>query len=164
MTTEVTAYIGIGSNLADPVAQIQTARRDINALENVKELCFSDLYASPPMGPQDQPDYVNAVMAISTSIPPMDLLHLLQSVENEHGRVRGRRWGERTLDLDILLYGDVQMQIEALTLPHPGISQRAFVLLPLSDCAPDLEIPGQGKLSALFANCPLNGIQKLESA
>ena len=104
----VIAYIGLGSNLAEPVVQIKLARIAIAAIPGVKELTFSGLYHSLPMGPKDQPDYVNAVMAIATGLLPMDLLRSLQAIENDQGRIRkGERWGARTLDLDILIYGDL---------------------------------------------------------
>jgi 2-amino-4-hydroxy-6-hydroxymethyldihydropteridine diphosphokinase len=116
------------------------------------------------MGPQDQPEYVNAVMVIETTLPPLALLHSLQAIENAHGRVRGQRWGARTLDLDILLYGDFHLNTQELTVPHPGMAQRAFVLQPLHECAPDLVIPGVGKISDLIEQCPLNGLRKLPEA
>lgn len=156
------AYIGLGGNLESPVAQIKSARLAISALDSVDELAFSSLYASTPMGPQDQPDYVNAVMAVATGLSPLDLLHALQAIELEHGRVRGvQRWGARTLDLDLLLYGDQQIDTAELTVPHKGIAERAFVLYPLRDCAPDLVIPGKGKLSDLLGYCPLAGLRQL---
>lgn len=159
----ITAYIGLGSNLDSPVAQIRSARLVIKALDNVKETAFSSLYASSPMGPQDQPDYVNAVMAVATNLSPLDLLHELQAIELEHGRVRGvQRWGARTLDLDLLLYGDQQIDTEELTVPHKGIAERAFVLCPLNECNPNLVIPGKGKLSDLLAQCPLAGLWRLD--
>ncbi|MEQ1545525.1 2-amino-4-hydroxy-6-hydroxymethyldihydropteridine diphosphokinase [Methyloglobulus sp.] len=158
----LTAYIGLGSNLESPVAQIKSARFAIDTLDNVRELAFSNLYASSPMGPQDQPDYVNAVMAVATSLFPLDLLHALQAIELEHGRVRGvQRWGARTLDLDLLLYGDQQIESQQLIVPHKGIAERAFVLYPLNECAPDLIIPGKGKLSDLLTHCPLAGLRRL---
>jgi 2-amino-4-hydroxy-6-hydroxymethyldihydropteridine diphosphokinase len=158
----LTAYIGLGSNLDSPVAQIKSARLAINTLGNVKELAFSSLYASTPMGPQDQPDYVNAVMAVATSLSPLDLLHALQAIELEHGRVRGvQRWGARTLDLDLLLYGDQQIDTPELTVPHKGIAERAFVLYPLSERDSDLTIPGKGKLSDLLTHCPIAGLRRL---
>jgi 2-amino-4-hydroxy-6-hydroxymethyldihydropteridine diphosphokinase len=159
---EVAAYIGLGSNLESPITQINSARLAIGLLELTEELAFSSLYASPPMGPQDQPDYVNAVMAVTTGLSPLDLLHALQAIELEHGRVRGvQRWGARTLDLDLLLYGDQQISTEELTVPHKGIAERAFVLYPLNECNPNLVIPGKGKLSDLLAHCPLAGLRGL---
>jgi 2-amino-4-hydroxy-6-hydroxymethyldihydropteridine diphosphokinase len=159
----VLAYIGLGSNLDHPSQQLNAARTDINALTDVKEQVFSSLYHSPPMGPQDQPDYVNAVMAIETTLPPLDLLRALQGIENHHGRVRSQRWGARTLDLDILLYGDQMINIPDLIVPHSGITERAFVLYPLHEIAPELIIPNKGKLSDLLTNCPLAGLKRLAS-
>lgn len=158
----VTAYIGLGSNLDRPAEQLMTARQTLTALPNIKETGFSSLYRNPPMGPQDQPDYVNAVMAITTSLPAIDLLRQLQAVEQSQGRIRtGERWGARTLDLDLLLYGDRQIEIPDLTVPHIGIAERAFVLYPLYEIAPDLSIPGLGKLTDLIANCPKNDLHRL---
>ncbi len=158
-----TAFIGLGSNLADPVMHIKSARTAIARLGHVQELNFSGLYKSAPMGSQDQPDYINAVMAIKTTLTPLDLLHALQLIETEHGRKRGvQRWGARTLDLDLLLYGDEKINTPELTVPHYGIAERAFVLYPLSECAPDLEIPGHGKFVDLLHNCPPSGLQRLD--
>ncbi|ESS72632.1 2-amino-4-hydroxy-6-hydroxymethyldihydropteridine pyrophosphokinase FolK [Methyloglobulus morosus KoM1] len=159
---QTVAYIGMGSNLESPVAQIKSARLAISALTHVKELAFSSLYVSSPMGPQEQPDYINAVMAVATCLSPLDLLHALQAIELEHGRVRGvQRWGARTLDLDLLLYGDRQIDTEELVVPHKGIAERAFVLYPLSECAPELNIPGHGDLSYLLPHCPIAGLRRL---
>lgn len=158
---EVT-FIGLGSNLADPEYQINTARQSICQLKLTSEIAFSSLYSSPPMGPQDQPDYTNAVMQINTSLDPMVLLRALQTIEDEQGRVRkpGQRWGARTLDLDLLLYGQQQIESEQLTVPHLGITNRAFVLYPLKEIAPDLVIPTLGNLLDLVASCPLQGLVK----
>lgn len=157
-----TAYIGLGSNLAQPVEQIKAARLAIASLDGVQELAFSSLYRSPPMGPQDQPDYVNAVMAIATTLSPEKLLECLQAIENDQGRVRkGLRWGARTLDLDILLYGDLHIQMPHLTVPHVGIAERAFVLFPLFEIAPEITVPGLGRLAELVDNCPRNGLERI---
>lgn len=161
-TTAVLAYIGLGSNLANPAEQIQSARVEIADLDQVEEVAFSSLYGSPPMGPQDQPDYVNAVMAILTELPAMTLLRRLQRIENGHGRVRHERWGARTLDLDLLLFGDQRIDLTELTVPHVGIGQRAFVLYPLREIAdPELLIPGKGTLRDLLQDCPPTGLRKL---
>lgn len=160
-----TAYIGLGSNLESPVAQIKSARMAILRLDGINEKAFSNLYASAPMGPQDQPEYVNAVIAVETDLLPLDLLHALQAIEQAHGRVRGnQRWGARTLDLDLLLYGDQQIDLSELTVPHPGIIERPFVLYLLLECAPDLIIPGKGKVSELLTQCPRAGLRLLESS
>lgn len=158
----VTAFIGLGSNLAHPSEQLLTARQTLAALPNIEETGFSSLYQSPPMGPQNQPDYVNAVMAIKTSLPAIELLRALQAVEQSQGRIRtGERWGARTLDLDLLLYGDQQIQVPDLTVPHIGIAERAFVLYPLYEIAPKMSIPGLGNLTDLIAKCPKNGLHRL---
>jgi len=162
-TDLITAYIGLGSNLASPVEQIKSARTAIAAIAGVEERAFSGLYHSLPMGPQDQPDYVNAVMCIATDLSPLDLLHRLQSIENEQGRVRkGERWGARTLDLDLLIYGDQKIEMPDLTVPHVGIAERSFVLYPLYEIAPQLVVPGKGDIATLVAKCPLNGLKRLD--
>lgn len=159
----VTAYIGLGSNLADPVQQIKSARTAIAQIAGVHELAFSGLYHSAPMGPQDQPDYVNAVMCVETGLPPIDLLRSLQGIENDQGRVRkGERWGARTLDLDVLLYGDQVIELPDLIVPHTGLSERAFVLYPLYEIAPQLVVPGNGSIADLLAKCPMNGLKRLD--
>ena len=159
----ITAYIGLGSNLETPVAQINSARLAINLIEEVEVLAFSSLYHSLPMGPRDQPDYVNAVMAISTSLKPLVLLRRLQAIENAQGRVRiGERWGARTLDLDILLYGNAELDFPDLKVPHVGIAERSFVLYPLQEIAPDLWIPGKAALADLVSQCPLDGLRRLD--
>lgn len=159
----VTAYIGLGSNLQDPIAQLQRARRTIAQTAGIAELAFSGLYRNPPMGPADQPDYVNAVMAVHTTLTPHALLGCLQAIEQQQGRVRsGERWGPRTLDLDILLYDQQQLQSPDLIIPHPGIAERAFVLLPLLEIAPDLTIPGKGALRDLAALLPVEGLLRLD--
>ncbi len=161
MNYSVIAYIGLGSNLSNPIAQINSAREVLKASEEVTEIAFSSLYCSPPMGPSDQPNYVNAVIAISTALSPLDLLHYLQKIENNQGRVRAERWGARTLDLDLLLYGQQQISLPDLVVPHVGISQRAFVLYPLQEIASDLEIPFFGLVKDLVALCPADGLEKL---
>lgn len=162
-TAPVIAYIGLGSNLAAPAAQINSARTAIAAIAGVQELGFSSLYRSSPMGPQDQPDYINAVMAIATNLPPMALLRCLQNIENNHGRVRtGEQWGARTLDLDLLMYGDQKIDLPDLTVPHKGLADRAFVLYPLFEIAPQLLVPGNGSIADLLAACPLAGLKRLD--
>ncbi len=158
----VMAYIGLGSNLENPITQINSARLAINQIDEINECSFSSLYQSLPMGPQDQPDYVNAVMGIMTSLEPLVLLRYLQSIENAQGRVRNtERWGARILDLDILVYGNTVLDLPDLKVPHIGISDRAFVLYPLYEIAPDLFIPSIGALGDLLAKCPLDGLRLL---
>jgi 2-amino-4-hydroxy-6-hydroxymethyldihydropteridine diphosphokinase len=158
----VTAYIALGSNLANPEAQIKTAHAAIAEVEGVEALGFSGLYQSIPMGPQDQPDYINAVMSITTRLTPHALLRCLQDIENKQGRVRnGERWGARTLDLDLLIYGDRQIQTPDLTVPHLGLADRAFVLYPLYELSSELLVPGMGNIEDLIKKCPLTGLKRL---
>ncbi|OYY74557.1 MAG: 2-amino-4-hydroxy-6-hydroxymethyldihydropteridine diphosphokinase [Gammaproteobacteria bacterium 28-57-27] len=145
------AYIGLGSNLDDPIAQVKHAIEALAGLPQSQLLRQSRLYASPPLGPLDQPDYVNAVVELETLLSPLQLLAALQDIERAQGRVRTRHWGERIIDLDLLLYADWQVDSETLKLPHPGIATRAFVLRPLAELAPMLDIPGQGALNDLLA-------------
>ena len=155
-----TAFIGLGSNLNDPVRQVTQACIEIAALENVELIKTSSLYRSSPMGPQNQPDYINAVAEIATSLTPEALLGALNKIENNHGRVRdAQRWSARTLDLDILLYGEEVINRERLTIPHLGLYERAFVLYPLLEIAPDLEIPFHGALRELARNCDKSGLE-----
>ena len=138
-------FIGLGSNLGDSRQILKDAVKALSALGEVR---VSRLYASPPMGPQDQPDYLNAVVELHTVLSPLDLLDQLQRIENESGRVRLRRWGERTLDLDLLFYADEKIHNDRLTVPHVGIGERDFVVLPLLDLATDLTL-GQQPLQDL---------------
>ncbi|HDG7212264.1 2-amino-4-hydroxy-6-hydroxymethyldihydropteridine diphosphokinase [Acinetobacter nosocomialis] len=133
----VTTYIGLGSNLGDSRQILSEA---IAKLKTIGEVKVSKLYQSPPMGPQDQPNYLNAVAQLKTELLPLDLLDHLQRFEQEAGRVRLRHWGERTLDLDLLIYGDEKIQNERLTVPHVGLMQRDFVVIPLLDLDADLHI------------------------
>ncbi|MBJ9703434.1 2-amino-4-hydroxy-6-hydroxymethyldihydropteridine diphosphokinase [Acinetobacter calcoaceticus] len=136
----ITTYIGLGSNLGDSRQILSEAIAKLKTLGMVK---VSRLYQSPPMGPQDQPNYLNAVAELNTDLAPLDLLNHLQRFEQEAGRVRLRRWGERTLDLDLLIYGNEKIQNERLTVPHIGILQRDFVVIPLLDLDADLQLNGQ---------------------
>lgn len=133
-----TAYIGLGSNLDNPIAQLQSAISRLSSHQDIKHFTVSSLYSSNPVGPQDQPDYVNAVASFSTNLAPIHLLDLLQCIENEHNRVRERHWGPRTLDLDLLLYGKEQIHLPRLTVPHPYMLERGFVIKPLMELAPGL--------------------------
>lgn len=158
------AYIGLGSNLAQPELQLRQALEALAALPQTQVIAQSSLYVSEPLGPADQPDYVNAVAALETDLAPLELLAELQAIEVRQGRVReGERWGPRTLDLDVLLYGDLQSDDPQLTLPHPGLYERNFVLYPLAEIAPGLEIPGQGPLEELLARCARGRLEKLSS-
>jgi len=160
----VKAYIGLGSNLADPQAQLQRAFTELAQLLHSQLLARSSLYRSTPMGPPDQPDYLNAVAALETTLPPLDLLAQLQALETAHQRVRGERWGPRTLDLDLLLYADQTIDLPTLTVPHPGLCERNFVLYPLAEIAPGLVIPGFGALGELLARCERGSLAVVEKA
>jgi 2-amino-4-hydroxy-6-hydroxymethyldihydropteridine diphosphokinase len=145
-----TVYIGLGSNLENPMAQIFKALKALNALPTTDLLKYSSLYHSKPLGPSNQPDYINAVAVLMTELPPLTLLHEMQTIENKQGRVRtGQQWGPRTLDLDMLLYNDKLSQEPQLILPHPGLYERAFVLHPLYEVVPDLVLPNGQPLSHL---------------
>ena len=133
-------YIGLGSNLGDSRQILAEAVQKLATLGAAKT---SRLYQSPPMGPQDQPNYLNAAVQLVTDLEPLALLDELQRFEQESGRVRLRRWGERTLDLDLLMYGEEQIQNERLTVPHIGIMERDFVLMPLLDLEANLQLKGQ---------------------
>ena len=135
----IVTYIGLGSNLGDSKVNLTEAVHKLASLGDVK---ISKLYQSPPMGPQDQPNYLNAVVQLSTNLAPLALLDELQRFEQESGRVRLRHWGERTLDLDLLIYAEEKIQHERLTVPHVGVMERDFVLIPLLDLDPNLHIDG----------------------
>ncbi|MCF9033397.1 2-amino-4-hydroxy-6-hydroxymethyldihydropteridine diphosphokinase [Acinetobacter nectaris] len=145
-------YIGLGSNLGDSLAILKEA---VSQLRKEGEIRVSKLYSTPPMGPQDQPDYLNAVVELRTDLAPLALLDVLQRIENESGRVRLRRWGERTLDLDLLLYGDLEISNDRLTVPHVGLFERDFVLLPLLDLNEKIVVNNQ-------LLCHLNVVQQSE--
>lgn len=156
------AYIGLGSNLDNPLQQIRSAAQALSDLDTVNDCRLSPLYSSQPVGPQDQPDYINAVMRLKTRLEPLALLKQLQAIENQHGRVRSIRWGARTLDLDLLLYDHLTLNFPELIVPHPELKNRSFVLYPLADIAPDdLFIPGTTSLNRLLATCPADGLQRL---
>jgi 2-amino-4-hydroxy-6-hydroxymethyldihydropteridine diphosphokinase len=136
------AYIGLGSNLSEPIKQVQAAIDEIKKLEQSLVINVSSLYLSKPMGPQDQDDYINAVLALETMLAPIKLLDALQKIENKAGRVRKEnRWGARILDLDIILFGNEIINSERLIVPHYGMKKREFVLLPLAEIAADLIVP-----------------------
>ena len=158
------AYIGMGSNLEDPPGQIKKALRALAMIPATKIIADSGLYLSKPMvldSNDQQPDYYNAVVLVETQLSAHALLDHLQQIEREQGRVRGERWGARTIDLDILLFDDQVINDERLTVPHPGLHQREFVLYPLQNIDSTLTIPGRGKLEQLVENCPDNGLKYL---
>ncbi|HET7921404.1 MAG TPA: 2-amino-4-hydroxy-6-hydroxymethyldihydropteridine diphosphokinase [Gammaproteobacteria bacterium] len=165
MSSTVIAYIGLGSNQDHPIRQVRRALEELAQLPASRLLAQSGLYRSAPLGPSAQPDFINAVAALETGLAAPALLSALQALETAHGRVRGAlRWGPRTLDLDLLLYGETVLHTPALQLPHPGLPERAFVLYPLADIAPDLVIPGHGVVRELAARCAPSGITSLGDA
>ena len=135
------AFIGLGSNLGDSVALLSKARAALGSLPQSRLTGISPLYRSAPVGPQDQPDFLNAVARVDTRLDPSSLLVALQQIEQRAGRVRLRHWGERTLDLDILLYGNQRIDQPDLQVPHPRLHQRAFVLKPLLDIDAEITLP-----------------------
>ncbi|MDO6618030.1 MULTISPECIES: 2-amino-4-hydroxy-6-hydroxymethyldihydropteridine diphosphokinase [unclassified Shewanella] len=143
-------FVALGANLENPEQQLDNAVTAIKSLGQDHHIKVSHYYRSRPMGDVKQPDYVNAVVSFSTTLSPIDLLDALQAIENEQGRVRDLRWGPRTLDLDILLYGELMVDLPRLTVPHYGMKQRSFVLIPLADIAADLVLPCNTKLQHLI--------------
>ncbi len=159
------AYVGIGSNLADPRAQVLRAMDRIASLLDVQLVLRSGLYGSHPLGPADQPDFVNAVAGVLTRLQPLTLLRELRAIEQAFGRPAVReKWGPRILDLDLLVYGRIRNNDPELLLPHPGIVERNFVLYPLAEIAPELEVPGVGRVRDLKARISSGGIWPLKGA
>lgn len=145
-------YIALGSNLANPLHQVQSALNALAELPQTTLIATSSLYRTPPLGPQDQPDYLNAVVALDTDLSAENLLGHTQKIELEHGRVRkDERWGPRTLDLDILLFGDEIINTERLTVPHYDMKNRQFMLYPLAEIAPELRFPSGESLQTVIA-------------
>lgn len=159
----VPAYVGIGSNQGDPATQVRDAAAALDRLPDTRLVIVSSSYASAPFGDVPQPDFVNAVAAILTRLPPPRLLASLKALERSAGRQPGgERWGPRPLDLDVLVYGAQRIATDDLTVPHPGIALRNFVLLPLGEIAPDLEVPGLGRVASLPVDIEQPRIERLE--
>ena len=152
-------FIGLGSNMDGPHDQLDRALESLSTSADIELVAVSDRYQTPPIGPS-QPDYINAVAQLRTSLPPEALLDKLQSIEQQQDRVRTVRWGPRTVDLDILLYDNMLCDTERLTIPHPRMAERAFVLLPLADINRDLPLPNGKTVGQLLANCSVQGIVK----
>jgi len=158
-------YIGLGSNQGESQALLKSALGAIDGISETRVLSTSSLYASAPMGPQDQPDFINSVALLETSLAPLALLRALQEIEQTHGRVRKKeRWGPRTLDLDILLFGDQSLTTSELTVPHYGMAEREFVLVPLFEIAPGMIMSDGKPLAAWVAKCSLDGLRRLRSS
>jgi len=151
----IRTYIALGSNLQQPLEQLRSAVRAIGALSHSHLGRTSACYSGPAMGPRGQPDYLNAVLQLDTRLAPLALLTKLQAIEQGQGRVRTARWGPRTLDLDLLLYGDRCIDTERLVVPHRGMAERNFVLYPLLEIAPaNLMLPDGRDLDTLVSACP----------
>jgi len=150
---KVIATVGLGANLNDPAAQVEYALAELDRLPGTRLLAQSSLYASAPVGYVDQPDFINAVAQVETDLAPRALLAALLDIEHRHGRERSFRNAPRTLDLDLLLYGNAHFHEDGLTLPHPRMTERAFVLLPLLEIAPAALIPGRGRAADWLAAC-----------
>jgi 2-amino-4-hydroxy-6-hydroxymethyldihydropteridine diphosphokinase len=158
------AYIGVGSNLEDPRAQVLRAMDRLATVPGVWLALRSPLYGSRPLGPAHQPDYVNAVAGVLTQLEPLALLRELRALESAAGRPAVReRWGPRILDLDLLVHGRERRADAELTLPHPGVVARNFVLYPLADIAPDLEVPGHGRVADLKRRVAADSIWPLDA-
>ncbi|BCB60831.1 MULTISPECIES: 2-amino-4-hydroxy-6-hydroxymethyldihydropteridine diphosphokinase [unclassified Halomonas] len=141
MNSAVRCYIGLGSNLETPIEQVERALQELDTLPLSRRVAKSSLYATAPIGPQDQPDFINAVACLETHLSPLALLDQLQALEQRHRRRRLRHWGPRTLDLDVLLYGKHTLQHPRLTVPHEQMHARAFVLVPLAEVSTALQQP-----------------------
>lgn len=157
------AYVGLGSNLENPETQLTTALQALAGLPATILLRTSSFYRSRPLGPPGQPDYINAVALIDTTLAPRALLDMMLAIEAVQGRVRdGRRWQARTLDLDLLLYGEEQLNERRLVIPHPEISRRNFVLCPLAEITHDLHIPGLGRVTDLLESVGTDGLERID--
>ncbi|AOS97098.1 2-amino-4-hydroxy-6-hydroxymethyldihydropteridine pyrophosphokinase [Microbulbifer aggregans] len=154
-------FIGLGSNLANPEQQLRGALKSMDAVAQTRVLRCSSFYLSAPVGPGDQPDYINAVAELETGLDAEALLDALQAIEADHGRERSVRWGARTLDLDILLFGQETIRTDRLQIPHPRIGERNFVLVPLAELARALTLPTGESIQELLRACPQNRLEKL---
>jgi 2-amino-4-hydroxy-6-hydroxymethyldihydropteridine diphosphokinase len=156
------AYVGLGANLGEPAQTIRKTFDELDALPGTRVAARSPLYRSAPLGHADQRDFINAVAELRTSLAAGELLAALIEIEGRHGRERSFPNAPRTLDLDLLLYGDEALSSERLTLPHPRMHERAFVLKPLLDIAPDMEIPGRGLARELLPFCKNQKVERIE--
>ena len=163
MDAATVAFVGLGANLGEPAQTLRDALRELDALPETRLLRASRLYRTPAWGGVAQPDYINAVAMLQTALPARGLLDALLAIERMHGRDRARetRWGPRTLDLDLLLHGDARVDEPGLRVPHPHLHERAFVLLPMAEIAPDAVVPGVGRVRELAAAMAADGIQAI---
>ena len=158
------AYVGLGSNLEDPVRQVLDAMDELNAVPRTRVLAHSALYGSAPLGKLDQPDFINAVAKLQTELSAGELMRALQAIETKHHRVRGEANAARTLDLDLLLFDNETVRETSLTVPHPRMHERAFVLMPLAEIGGgELNIPGRGTVASLLAQVADQRIKKLDA-
>ena len=162
MQQPMVSYIALGSNLGNPIQQLHEALLAIDQLHKTYLLAYSSFYQSAPMGPKDQPAYINAVAKIHTQLSPLTLLDKLQAIENQQGRERKEHWGARTIDLDIVLYDHTIMQTERLTLPHYGAKERDFVLTPLAEISPRLVFPDGESIGQALKNCTHYNLEKID--
>jgi len=156
-----TAYVALGANLGDPSATIRAAFGALANLPESRVVHCSSLYRTAPVGNTEQPEFINAVAALETTLAPESLLDALFDIEARFGRIRAEKNGPRTLDLDLLLYNNQQLNLPRLTLPHPRLHLRAFVLYPLAELAPDLQLPGRGSIAAWLPAVANQGISRL---
>ena len=160
----IPAWVGLGSNLDGPEARVLHAVDALDEIAGCRVVAVSPLFRTAPIGEPDQPDYVNAVAGISTCLAPVTLLTQLQNIEAAHGRDRGGpKWGPRTLDLDLLLYGDLEVETEGLTVPHPALKERNFVVYPLAMIAPDLVLPDGTPVAELARRLGTEGMEEIGS-
>lgn len=157
----ITCYIGMGSNLESPRDQVLQAFDEMAEIGNTDLSARSSLYRSDPVGPAGQPDYINAVARLETRLAPHALLDALQAIEQAHQRRRIQHWGPRTLDLDLLLYGNETLNDDRLIVPHAWMREREFVLWPLAEIAPELTFPDGSSLAELLTFCPMGTLEKL---
>ncbi len=155
------AVVGLGANLGDPAGQLRGALDALAATPGVGGLVASGFYRTPPWGPLPQPAFVNAVARFDCSLAPRALLDRLLGIERAAGRIRDLRWGPRRLDLDLLAFGDLIIEEPGLAVPHPRAHERAFVLVPLAEIAPDLVLPGRGRVVDLLAGVDRSGVERL---
>ena len=155
------AYVALGATLGDPAATIRAAFGALANLPESRVVHCSSLYRTAPVGNTEQPEFINAVAALETTLAPESLLDALFDIEARFGRIRAEKNGPRTLDLDLLLYNNQQLNLPRLTLPHPRLHLRAFVLYPLAELAPDLQLPGRGSIAAWLPAVANQGISRL---
>ncbi len=155
------SFIALGSNLDNPILQIENAIKIIGKNSSISNVKRAELYKSKPLGPQDQPDFINTVIRVETTFSANELLNFLLDTEIKLGRVRGVHWGPRVIDLDIITYADLEINTEKLTVPHPRAFEREFVIVPIADINTDLVIKGQGKVSDLLLDFQHHKMEKV---